>query len=42
MEIIILSLLGLLISGMFLKNAPMQDILTALEYEQMRNKDGRN
>ena len=39
MEIIIIATLGILISAMFLKDAPMHDILTAIEYEKLRNKN---
>jgi len=40
MEIIFISTLGLLVSAIFLEKAPMHDIVTALQYEKLRNKNG--
>jgi len=42
MEIIVISTLGLLISVLFLKHAPMHDIETALYYAKLRDKNERN
>lgn len=40
MEIIFISTFGLLVSAIFLEKAPMHDIVTALQYEKLRNKNG--
>lgn len=42
MEIIIISTLGLLISTLFLTNAPMHDLKMAMYYEKVKEQNERN
>ena len=39
MEVLILTILGVAISTAYFKYAPMHDILIALQYEKLRDKE---